>query len=249
MALVRGPAGRCSRGARGRDRTAAAVASNASPSASASSDVIVLMVVLRLRERRVTDARTRRAGQPTAPRGSRSANTIPLIRGRVLFSTASVAPSASGLVAATSGYRTTRNVVSSMRSREAGSDRVRTVRCERLEAGERASGAHRERNQRQRGAVSRRRREHRRVGDDDVVDVPQALPRVAHRSPRIVAHPSGAHPVAGDRAACPARANPGRSRRREPVRWSARPPRVSTCFEPRAPVVRARRLVLVRGCT
>ena len=41
MAFVRGPAGRCARGARARDRTCPAVASSASPSASSNKDLTV----------------------------------------------------------------------------------------------------------------------------------------------------------------------------------------------------------------
>ena len=63
------------------------------------------------------------------------------------------------------------------------------------DASQRARGADGERDQRERRPVAGRRREHRRVGDHHVVDVPQPLPRVAHRRRGIGAHAGGAHPV------------------------------------------------------
>ena len=49
---------------------------------------------------------------------------------------------------------------------------------------QRARGTDRERDEGERRAVAGRRREHRRVGDHHVVDVPEPLPRVAHRRAR-----------------------------------------------------------------
>ena len=99
---------------------------------------------------------------------------------------------------------------------------------------------HRQRDQRQRRAVARRRREHRRVGDQHVVDVPQPLPRIAHRRARVVTHPCGAHPVAGDGVQV-RRHRSRRSRRREPG-GGVRARLGEDGFEARAPVVRARDL-------